>query len=106
MNMAMSQARIEISTSVELRQRFAAAQNMRLVDGSNRPGMALSHVSQNHDSAPSQLVSAAAVRALRKRVRERQRVPGIKTIDNEILGEVELPPNKKSDIVFCDCFHN
>lgn len=45
MNMAMSQERIEIITSVERRRRFAVEQNMRLIDGSNRPGMSVSHVS-------------------------------------------------------------
>ena len=45
MNMATSQERIETITSVKRKRKFAVGQNMRLVDGSNRPGMSISHVS-------------------------------------------------------------
>jgi len=46
MVMAMSTEKIEVVTSVQRRRRFSVDRNIRLVEESKPPGMAVSHVAR------------------------------------------------------------
>ena len=99
------------------RRRWPLADKLRIVEESSRPGMSVSYVARKHGIAPNQLfhwrklmseggkvavqaddqvVSASENRALKKRVRELERLLGKKTMEVEILKEaIEIAREKK-----------
>ena len=109
--------KIEVITSVQRRRRWSAAEKMRMVEETNRPGATVSLVARRHGVGPNQLftwrrlaaqgaLTAAAAdeevipasehRALQQQVRELQRLLGKKTLEAEILKEaLELAGPKK-----------
>ncbi|WP_243438462.1 IS3 family transposase [Fundidesulfovibrio soli] len=102
------------------RRRWPLAEKLRIVEESSRPGMSVSYVARKHGIAPNQLfrwrklmseggkvavqaddqvVSASEARALKKRVRELERLLGKKTMEVEILKEgIKIARGKKTDI--------
>lgn len=108
---------IEVITSVQRRRRWTLAEKLRAVEELNVPGMTVSYVARKYAISPSLLfrwrklmseggkqaikadddvVAAAEVRELKKRIRELERVLGRKTLENEILKEaVSLAHEKK-----------
>lgn len=108
---------IEVITSVQRRRRWTLAQKLRAVEELNVPGMTVSYVARKYAISPSLLfrwrklmseggkqaikadddvVAAAEVRELKKRIRELERVLGKKTLENEILKEaVSIAHEKK-----------
>ena len=108
---------IEVITSVQRRRRWALPEKIRAVEESSLPGMTVSYVARKYGISPSllftwrklmteggkeaikandEVVSAAEVRELKKRIRELERVLGRKTLENEILKEaVEIAHEKK-----------
>jgi transposase len=123
MNMTMScesearVQRVEVISSVQRRRRWSVTEKVRLVEEAMQPGMSVSHVARRAGIAPSQLfawkrrmleggaaavqadddvVAAARVRELEKRVRELERMLGKKTMEAEILREaLDLAAPKK-----------
>lgn len=123
MNMAMSSDpvsrphRVEVITSVQRRRRWSVAEKVRLVEEAMQPGMSVSFVARRAGIAPSQLfawkrrmleggaaaveadddvVAAARVRELEKKVRDLERMLGRKTMEAEILKEaLDLAAPKK-----------
>ena len=109
--------RIDVITSVQRRRRFTTEEKIRYVEESRQPGMSVSLVARTHGLLPSLLfrwrnrmaeggreavradddvVAAAEVRELKKRVRELERVLGKKTMEVEILREaLEFTQGKK-----------
>ncbi len=99
------------------RRRWSLAEKLRIVEESLLPGMSVSYVARKHGVAPNllfrwrklmseggkkavaaddQVVSAAEVRALRKQVRELERLLGKKTMEVEILKDaIEIAREKK-----------
>lgn len=99
------------------RRRWPLAEKLRIVDESFRPGMSVSFVARKYGVAPNQLfrwrklmseggkvavqsddqvVSASELRALKKQIRDLQRLLGKKTMEVEILKEaVEIAREKK-----------
>ena len=110
--------RVEVITSVQRRRRWPVSEKVRLVEEAMQPGMSVSHVARRAGIAPSQLfawkrrmleggaaavqadddvVAAARVRELEKRVRELERMLGKKTMEAEILREaLDLAAPKKA----------
>ena len=108
---------IEVVTSTQRRRRYSVMEKVRMVEESNQPGMTVSYVARKYGISPSmlfswrrrmaeggkqavqadeELVAASEVRALKKRIRDLERVLGKKTLENEILREaVELAHQKK-----------
>jgi len=108
---------IEVITSVQRRRRWALSEKLRAVHEVSQPGMTVSYVARKYGISPSllfkwrklmadggkeaikandEVVSAAEVRELKKRIRELERVLGRKTLENEILKEaVEIAHEKK-----------
>jgi transposase len=109
-------ATVEVVNMVQ-RRRWPLAEKLRIVEESSRPGMSVSYVARKHGIAPNQLfhwrklmseggkvavqaddqvVSASENRALKKRVRELERLLGKKTMEVEILKEaIEIAREKK-----------
>jgi transposase len=109
--------RVEVFAGIQRRRRYTAEQKMAFVQEASQPGMTISYVARRHGIAPSlifgwrrrmseggkeairaddEVVSKAEVLALRKEVRELQRVLGKKTLENEILREaVKVAQEKK-----------
>jgi transposase len=109
--------RVEVFAGIQRRRRYTAEQKMAFVQEACQPGMTISYVARRHGIAPSlifgwrrrmseggkeairaddEVVSKAEVLALRKEVRELQRVLGKKTLENEILREaVKVAHEKK-----------
>ena len=107
---------VELVTSVQ-RRRWTLAEKLRIVEESSQPGMSVSYVARKHGIAPNQLfrwrklmseggkaaieandhvVGASEVRALKKRIRDLERLLGKKTMEVEILKEaIELAREKK-----------
>ena len=100
-------ATVELVNEVQ-RRRWPLAEKLRIVEESSRPGMSVSYVARKHGIASNQLfrwsklmseggkvavqaddqvVSASETRALKKRVRELERLLGKKTMEVEILKE-------------------
>jgi transposase len=100
--------RIEIVTGRETRRRYSAAEKVRLVEETTKPGMTVSAVAPLHGVSPSLLfgwrrrmaeggleavradddvVSASRVRELEAKVRDLERLLGRKTMEAEILRE-------------------
>lgn len=107
---------VEIIHAVE-RRRWSLAEKVSMVEESCQPGMSVSFVARKHGVAPNllfrwrklmtdggktaidagdQVVSAAEVRALKKHIRDLERLLGKKTMEVEILRDaVELAREKK-----------
>jgi transposase len=102
-------AKIEVTTSVQRRRRWSAAEKMRMVEETYQPGATVSLVARQHGVGPNQLftwrrlaaqgaltaaaageevVPASEHRALQQQVRELQRLLGKKTLEVEIVKEV------------------
>ncbi len=112
--------RVEVITSVQRRRRWTVAEKVRLVEEAMQPGFSVSYVARRAGIAPSQLfawkrrmleggtaavqadddvVAAARVRELEKRVRDLERMLGRKTMEAEILREaLELAAPKKAPL--------
>jgi transposase len=107
---------IEVITSVQRRRRWTLAEKLRAVEELNVPGMTVSYVARKYAISPSLLfrwrklmseggklaikadddvVAAAEVRELKKRIRELERVLGRKTLENEILKEAVAVAHEK-----------
>ncbi len=107
---------IEVITSVQRRRRWTLAEKLRAVEELNVPGMTVSYVARKYGISPSLLfrwrklmseggkqaikadddvVAAAEVRELKKRIRELERVLGRKTLENEILKEAVSVAHEK-----------
>src|SRR3954465_14847615 len=97
-------SRVEVITSVQRRRRWSAAEKVRLVEEAMQPDASVSLVARRAGIAPSQLfawkrrmleggatavqadddvVAAARVRELEKRVRDLERMLGRKTLEAE-----------------------
>ena len=109
-------ATVELVNEVQ-RRRWPLAKKLRIVEESSRPGMSVSYVARKHGIAPNQLlhwgmlmseggkvavqaddqvVSVSEARALKKRVRELERLLGKKTMEVEILKEgIRIAREKK-----------
>ena len=109
-------ATVELVNEVQ-RRRWPLAEKLRIVEESSRPGMSVSYVARKHGIVPNQLfrwrklmseggkvavqaddqvVSVSENRALKKRVRELERLLGKKTMEVEILKEaIEIAREKK-----------
>ena len=107
---------VEVVNMVE-RRRWPLAEKLRIVEESSRPGMSVSYVARKYGVAPSllfrwrklmseggkkavaaddQVVSASEVRALKKQIRELERLLGKKTMEVEILKDaIEIAREKK-----------
>lgn len=107
---------VELVTSVQ-RRRWTLDEKLRIVEESSLPGMSVSFVARKHGIAPSllfrwrklmseggktaiksndQVVSKAEARAMKKRIRDLERMLGRKTMEVEILKEaVEIAREKK-----------
>ena len=107
---------VEVVNMVE-RRRWPLAEKLRIVEESSRPGMSVSYVARQYGVAPSllfrwrklmseggkvavqadeEVVSASENRALKKRVRELERLLGKKTMEVEILKEgIKIAREKK-----------
>ncbi len=107
---------VEVVNTVE-RRRWPLAEKLRIVEESCRPGMSVSYVARKYGVAPSllfrwrklmseggkvavqadeEVVSASENRALKKRVRELERLLGKKTMEVEILKEgIKIAREKK-----------
>ena len=113
---AYEQPRVEVIQAVQ-RRRWTAAEKARMVEESSQPGMNVSYVARRHGVAPNllfrwrklmaaggkaaldageQVVSIAEVKALKKQIRELERLLGKKTMQVEILQEaIALAQEKK-----------
>ena len=113
---AYEQPRVEVIQAVQ-RRRWTAAEKARMVEESSQPGMNGSYVARRHGVAPNllfrwrklmaaggkaaldageQVVSIAEVKALKKQIRELERLLGKKTMQVEILQEaIALAQEKK-----------
>ena len=107
---------VELVTSVQ-RRRWTLDEKLRIVEESSLPGMSVSFVARKHGIAPSllfrwrklmseggktaiksndQVVFKAEARAMKKRIRDLERMLGRKTMEVEILKEaVEIAREKK-----------
>ena len=107
---------VEVVNMVE-RRRWPLAEKLRIVEESSRPGMSVSYVARKYGVAPNllfrwrklmseggkvavqadeEVVSVSENRALKKRVRELERLLGKKTMEVEILKEaIEIAREKK-----------
>ena len=107
---------VEVVNTVE-RRRWPLADKLRIVEESSRPGMSVSYVARKYGVAPSllfrwrklmseggkvavqadeEVVSVSENRALKKRVRELERLLGKKTMEVEILKEgIKIAREKK-----------
>jgi transposase len=115
--MSSSVERVEVFGPIQRRRRYSVDEKLRIVEEAAQPGMTVSFVARRHGISPSLLfhwrrrmaeggkeavradeavVSASEVRALRRRIRELERVLGRKTLENEILREaVQVAQEKK-----------
>lgn len=109
-------ATVEVVNLVQ-RRRWPLAEKLRIVEESLLPGMSVSFVARKHGVAPNllfrwrklmseggkravaaddQVVSASEVRALKKQIRELERLLGKKTMEVEILKDaIEIAREKK-----------
>jgi len=108
--------KVEVIQAVQ-RRRWTAAAKARMVEESSQPGLNVSYVARRHGVAPNllfcwrklmaeggkvalnsgeQVVSITEVRALKKQIRELERLLGKKTMQVEILQEaIALAQEKK-----------
>lgn len=115
---------IDVITSVQRRRRWTLAEKLRAVEELNVPGMTVSYVARKYAISPSllfrwrklmseggkqaikaddEVVAAAEVRELKKRIRELERVLGRKTLENEILKEAVSVAHEKKLISRLPC---
>lgn len=109
--------RVEVVTSVQRRRRWSLAEKLRAVAEANSPGMTVSYVARKYGIYPSllyrwrqlmaeggkeavrandEVVSAAEVRDMKRRIRELERLLGKQTMEVEILREaLEIARSKK-----------
>jgi len=107
---------VEVVTEIQ-RRRWSIDEKLRMVEESNLPGMTVSYVARTNGVAPSLLfrwrklmkeggkvavragddvVSVAEAKALKKRIRDLERLLGKKTMEVEILKDaLELAREKK-----------
>ena len=107
---------VEVVNMVQ-RRRWPLAEKLRILEESSRPGMSISYVARKYGIAPNllfrwrklmseggktavqaddQVVSASELRALKKQVRDLERLLGRKTMEVEILKEaIEIAREKK-----------
>lgn len=107
---------VEVIHTVQ-RRRWTLAEKLRLVEESSQPGMSISYVARKHGVAPSllyrwrklmseggreairannQVVSASEAKALKRKIRDLERLLGKKTMEVEILKEaIEIAREKK-----------
>jgi transposase len=117
MTSASDRDRVEVVTSVQRRRRWPLSEKLRAVEEASAPGMTVSYIARKYGIAPSllfkwrrlmaeggqeavrvedQVVAAAAVRELKRQIRELERLLGKKTLENEILREaLALAKSKK-----------
>jgi len=114
--MSNNAERVEVFAGIQRRRRYTAEQKMAVVQEASQPGMTISYVARRHGIAPSlifgwrrrmseggkeairaddEVVAKAEVLALRRQVRELQRVLGKKTMENEILREAVKVAHEK-----------
>jgi transposase len=115
--MSSNADRVEVFAGIQRRRRYSADQKLAVLQEAAQPGMTISFVARRHGIAPSlifgwrrrmseggkeavraddEVVAKAELLALKKQVRELQRVLGKKTLENEILREaVKLAHEKK-----------
>jgi transposase len=108
--------RVQVIQAVQ-RRRWTAAEKASMVDECSQPGMNVSYVARRHGVAPNllfrwrklmteggkialdageQVVSITEVRALKKQIRELERLLGKKTMQVEILQEaIAIAQEKK-----------
>jgi transposase len=113
---AKGSPRVEVLQVVQ-RRRWTLDEKIRMVEETFQPGMSVSYIARRYGVAPNllfrwrklmadggktaidagdQVVSAVEVRALKKQIRELERLLGKKTMEVEILREaVELAREKK-----------
>jgi len=109
--------RIKVITGVQRRRRYSAQEKARFVAACDEPGMSVSLVARRHGISTSllfrwkklmkdggmaaiesgdEVVGAAELKALKKQVRELERMLGRKTMESEILKEaLEVAHAKK-----------
>ena len=107
---------VEVVNMVQ-RRRWPLAEKLRILEESSRPGMSISYVARKYGIAPNllfrwrklmseggktavqaddQVVSASELRALKKQVRDLERLLGRKTMEVEILKDaIDLAREKK-----------
>lgn len=107
---------VEVVTMVQ-RRRWTIAEKLRVVEESSLPGMSVSFVARKYGIAPNlvfrwrklmsdggkvaiqaddQVVSVAEAKALKKRIRDLERLLGRKTMEVEILKEaIDIAREKK-----------
>ena len=107
---------IQVVTEVQRRRRFSVEQKIRCMQETNQPGMMVSHIARKYGISPSllflwrnrmseggkkaivvddEVVAAAEVKELNRRIRELERVLCKKTLENEILKDaVDLARQK------------
>jgi transposase len=107
---------VEVVNEVQ-RRRWPVSEKLRIVEESTLPGLSISYVARKYGLSPSllyrwrqlmseggkvavqaddQVVSVSENRALKKRVRELERLLGRKTMEVEILKEaIEIAREKK-----------
>ena len=107
---------VEVVNMVQ-RRRWTLSEKLRIVEESSLPGMSVSYVARKHGLAPNllfrwrklmieggkvaikaddQVVGASELRAMKKRIRELERLLGRKTMEVEILKEaIEVAREKK-----------
>ena len=107
---------VEVVNEVQ-RRRWPVSEKLRIVEESTLPGLSISYVARKYGLSPSllyrwrqlmseggkvavqaddQVVSVSESRALKKRVRELERLLGRKTMEVEILKEaIEIAREKK-----------
>ncbi len=115
--MSSSADRVEVFAGIQRRRRYTVDQKLAVLAEAAVPGMTISYVARRHGISPSlifrwrrrmteggkeavraddEVVAGAEVRALRKRIRELERVLGRKTLENEILREaIKVAHEKK-----------
>ena len=107
---------VEVVTTA-LRRRWSLQEKMRLIEEASQPGMSVSFVARKYGVAPNllfrwrklmreggkeaikadnEVVSVAELKALKRQVRELERLLGKKTMENEILKDaLSLAREKK-----------
>ena len=116
MHSANGVATVEVVTTVQ-RRRWSLQEKLRLIEEASLPGMSVSFVARKHGVAPNllfrwrklmreggkqaikadnEVVSVAELKALKRQVRELERLLGKKTMENEILKDaLSLAREKK-----------
>jgi transposase len=115
--MSLSADRVEVFAGIQRRRRYSVDQKLAVLQEASQPGMTISYVARRHGISASlvfmwrrrmseggkeairaddEVVAKAEVLALRKQIRELQRVLGKKTLENEILREAVKVAHEKN----------